>query len=73
MRFYDMRHTHATLLLLQGVNLKIASERSGNADVRITLDTYSYLLPSMQRDTAIKFGKMLFDKEDKDNIKINLD
>lgn len=72
-RFHDMRHTHATLLLLQGVNPKIVSERLGHADVRITLDTYSHLLPSMQRDTAINFGKMLFDEGDKENIEINLD
>ncbi|MEB2584696.1 tyrosine-type recombinase/integrase [Bacillus cereus] len=71
-RFHDMRHTHATLLLLQGVNPKIVSERLGHADVRITLDTYSHLLPSMQKDTAIKFGKMLFD-DDKYYIEINLD
>ncbi|EMI09196.1 integrase family protein [Anoxybacillus gonensis] len=63
-RFHDMRHTHATLLLLQGVNPKIVSERLGHADVRITLDTYSHLLPSMQKDTAIKFGKMLFNEYD---------
>lgn len=59
-RFHDMRHTHATLLLLQGVNPKIVSERLGHADVRITLDTYSHLLPSMQKETARNFGKMLF-------------
>ncbi|USK71247.1 site-specific integrase [Peribacillus asahii] len=59
-RFHDMRHTHATLLLLQGVNPKIVSERLGHADVRITLDTYSHLLPSMQKETARNFGRMLF-------------
>jgi integrase len=59
-RFHDMRHTHATLLLLQGVNPKIVSERLGHADVRITLDTYSHLLPSMQKETAKNFGRMLF-------------
>ncbi|MGG3041794.1 tyrosine-type recombinase/integrase [Bacillus anthracis] len=62
-RFHDMRHTHATLLLLQGVNPKIVSERLGHADVRITLDTYSHLLPSMQRETALQFGKMLFEED----------
>ncbi|MGG0175791.1 tyrosine-type recombinase/integrase [Gottfriedia acidiceleris] len=62
-RFHDMRHTHATLLLLQGVNPKIVSERLGHADVRITLDTYSHLLPSMQKETARNFGKMLFENE----------
>ncbi|AYF05392.1 DNA integration/recombination/invertion protein (plasmid) [Bacillus cereus] len=72
-RFHDMRHTHATLLLLQGVNPKIVSERLGHADVRITLDTYSHLLPSMQKDTAIKFGEMLFGEDDKYRVEINLD
>lgn len=72
-RFHDMRHTHATLLLLQGVNPKIVSERLGHADVRITLDTYSHLLPSMQKDTAIKFGEMLFGENGKYRIEINLD
>ncbi|EOQ16014.1 hypothetical protein KQ3_04928 [Bacillus cereus B5-2] len=46
------------------------TERLGHADVRITLDIYIYLLLSMQRDTAIKFGKILFDKG---YIEINLD
>lgn len=63
-RFHDTRHTHATLLLLQGVNPKIVSERLGHADVRISLDTYSHLLPSMQKETAVMFGKMLFTEED---------
>ncbi|MGF2712597.1 tyrosine-type recombinase/integrase [Bacillus cereus] len=72
-RFHDMRHTHATLLLLQGVNPKIVSERLGHADVRITLDTYSHLLPSMQKDTAIKFGEMLFGEDDKYYVEVELD
>lgn len=62
-KFHSMRHTHATLLLLQGENPKIVSERLGHATVRLTLDTYSHLLPSMQKETAKKFGKMLFDNE----------
>ena len=59
-RFHDLRHTHATLLLKQGANPKIVAERLGHADTRITLDTYSHLLPSMQKETAKQFGKMLF-------------
>ena len=50
----------ATLLLKQGVNPKIVAERLGHADIRITLDTYSHLLPSMQRETAQKLGELLF-------------
>lgn len=73
-RFHDLRHTHATLLLKQGVNPKIVAERLGHADTRITLDTYSHLLPSMQKETAKQFGKMLFGGEDSnvskmDNVK----
>jgi integrase len=64
-RFHDTRHTHATLLLLQGVNPKIVSERLGHADVRISLDTYSHLLPSMQKETALMFGKMLFEENNR--------
>lgn len=60
-RFHDLRHTHATLLLQQGVNPKIVAERLGHADVRTTLDTYSHLLPNMQKDTANQFGAMFFD------------
>jgi integrase len=59
-RFHDLRHTHATLLLKQGVHPKIVAERLGHADTRMTLDTYSHLLPSMQKETAKNFGKMLF-------------
>nr|WP_083606930.1 tyrosine-type recombinase/integrase [Paenibacillus helianthi] len=38
MKFHGMRHTHATLLRLQGVNPKVVSERLGHASVKITLD-----------------------------------
>lgn len=72
-RFHDTRHTHATLLLEQGVNPKIVSKRLGHADVRITLDRYSHLLPSMQDEVAINFGKMLFgEEEEEERIKVTL-
>jgi integrase len=51
-RFHDLRHTHATMLLEQDVHPKIVSERLGHASVAITLDTYSHVLPSMQRAVA---------------------
>ena len=59
-RFHDLRHTHATLLLKQNVNAKIVSERLGHADTRMTLDRYSHLLPNMQSDTAQQFGELLY-------------
>ena len=50
MRFHDLRHTHATQLLKQGVHPKIVSERLGHSNIAITLDTYSHVLPGMQEE-----------------------
>jgi integrase len=52
-RFHDLRHTCATLLLSKNVNPKIVSEMLGHASIAITLDTYSHVLPDMQ-DSAVK-------------------
>ncbi|MHB8804604.1 MAG: tyrosine-type recombinase/integrase [Coriobacteriia bacterium] len=51
-RFHDLRHTHATMLLEQGVHPKIVSERLGHSNIGITLDTYSHVLPNMQETAA---------------------
>jgi integrase len=51
-RFHDLRHTCATLLLSRNVNPKIASEMLGHANIAITLDTYSHVLPDMQEKAA---------------------
>lgn len=59
-KFHDLRHTHATLLLKQGAHPKIVSERLGHAGVRTTLDIYSHVLPDMQKDAATTFGKMFY-------------
>lgn len=50
--FHALRHTAATLLLLQGVHPKIVQERLGHATISMTLDTYSHLIPSMGRSAA---------------------
>lgn len=49
MRFHDLRHTCATLLLSRNVNPKIVSEMLGHASIAITLNTYSHVLPTMQQ------------------------
>jgi integrase len=51
-RFHDLRHTCATLLLSQNVNPKVVSEMLGHATIAITLDTYSHVLPTMQESAA---------------------
>ena len=51
-RFHDLRHTHTTLLLRQGVHPKVVTERLGHATINITLDTYSHVMPDMQDEAA---------------------
>ncbi|MCZ6840993.1 MAG: site-specific integrase [Alphaproteobacteria bacterium] len=51
--FHSLRHSHATLLLKQGVHPKIVSERLGHAKVGTTLDIYSHVIPGMQDEAAI--------------------
>jgi hypothetical protein len=48
MRFHDLRHTCAMLLLSRGVNIKVVSEMLGHADIAITLRAYGHVLPHMQ-------------------------
>ncbi|MDA1570484.1 tyrosine-type recombinase/integrase, partial [Bacillus cereus] len=55
----DLRHTHATLLLVKGVNVKVISERLGHSNIKITLDTYSHVLPTMQEDAVNKIEEIL--------------
>jgi integrase len=57
-RFHDLRHAHATLMLTQGVHPKVVSERLGHASIGITLDTYSHVLPSLQHEAAAAFDQL---------------
>lgn len=52
LRFHDLRHTHATLLLRAGTPIKAVAERLGHASAAFTLDTYGYSLPDMQETAA---------------------
>lgn len=58
-RFHDLRHTHATLLLSIGENPKIVSERLGHSRVNTTLDIYSHVIPDMQTETAKRLNALL--------------
>jgi integrase len=58
-RFHDLRHTHASLLLEAGVHPKVVQERLGHSQISLTLDTYSHTIPSMQEDAAEKFETLL--------------
>jgi len=63
-RFHDLRHSHATLLLQQGVHPKIVQERLGHSTPAFTLAVYSHVLPGMQADAAKAFETRLFGVRD---------
>ena len=58
-RFHDLRHTCATLLLSRNVNPKVVSEMLGHASIAITLDTYSHVLPTMQEEAIRALEEVL--------------
>lgn len=53
-RFYDLRHTAATLLLAEGENVKVVAERLGHSSAKMTLDVYAHALPTLQRPATAK-------------------
>ena len=59
LRFHDLRHTSATIALSTGVHPKIVQERLGHANISVTLDTYSHVLPSMQKDAAHQIADVM--------------
>jgi len=57
MRFHDLRHSAATILLSMGVHPKIVQELLGHSNINMTLNTYSHVLPSMQQDAMDKLDE----------------
>jgi integrase len=53
-RLHDLRHSHATQLLIAGVHPKVAQERLGHSSISVTLDLYSHVTETMQEDAAAK-------------------
>ena len=60
LRWYDLRHTCATLLLAAGENVKVVAERLGHAKTALTLDLYAHVLPGMQERAANTLEGLLF-------------
>jgi len=58
-RFHDLRHTHATQLLRAGVAAKVVSDRLGHANIAITLDIYSHVMPDMATEAAERIDGVL--------------
>jgi integrase len=58
-RLHDARHTHASIMLKQGIHPKIVQERLGHSSIQMTLDTYSHVTPGLQEAAAARFDEVL--------------
>ncbi|MFO8143201.1 MAG: tyrosine-type recombinase/integrase [Dehalococcoidales bacterium] len=70
-RLHDARHTHASLMLKQGVHPKIVQERLGHATISTTLDLYSHVSPGLQQAAAESFDKLLNGRRKKAAVEEN--
>ncbi len=59
MRFHDLRHGAASLLLAQGVHPRIVMEKLGHTTITLTMNTYSHVIPDLQREAATKMEAVL--------------
>ena len=59
-RFHDLRHLCASIMVRQGVNVKVAQERLGHKDITTTMNIYSHVLPSSAKEAAEKIGQMIY-------------
>ena len=59
-RLHDLRHTHATMLVLAGVDFKTISNRLGHTDIKITLNRYSHVLDEMDRKASENISNIMF-------------
>ena len=58
-RLHDVRHSYATAALKAGISAKVISERLGHASVAFTLQTYSHVIPGMDRDAAATVADLI--------------
>lgn len=58
-RFHDLRHGAASLLLAQGVPMKVVQESLGHATISVTADVHGHLLPELQKDAAKRMDRAL--------------
>ena len=67
-RLHEARHTHASLMLRQGIHPKIVQERLGHSSISITLDTYSHVAPGLQEAAALKFDDAVKVEPERDSV-----
>jgi integrase len=70
-RLHDARHTHASLMLKQGIHPKIVQERLGHSTISMTLDIYSHVAPGLQEAAARSFDTLVNPEREKALVEIN--
>ena len=66
-RFHDLRHTYASLLIAQGEHPKYIQAQMGHSSINVTMDTYGHLLDTVNRAAADRLGEQIFDDSWKGN------
>lgn len=67
--FHGLRHTHATLLIFNGENIKVVSERLGHKSITVTLDTYTHIMDDMKNNTATLLNNLFINTIPKQDLK----
>jgi len=62
-RFHDLRHSCATLLLVQGVSPRVVMDVLGHSQIGLTMNTYSHVIPDLRRDAATRMQQLLQERE----------
>ena len=62
-RYHDLRHSYATAALVAGIRPKVVSARLGHANIQITLDTYSHILPEMDQEAAATVASLILGEQ----------
>jgi integrase len=61
-RFHDLRHSCATLLLVQGVAPRVVMDVLGHSQIGLTMNTYSHVIPDLRREAARKMDDLILDR-----------
>ena len=62
-RFHDLRHSCATLLLVQGVAPRVVMDVLGHSQIALTMNTYSHVIPELKRDAAQRMEELIADRD----------
>lgn len=65
-RFHDLRHSCATLLLVQGLSPRVVMEVLGHSQIGLTMNTYSHVIPELRREAADRMDKLLSRSDDRE-------